>query len=113
MRRQPLLAFSALVLCLMLAGCGSKPYYKFEGPGDSKKLVVYKSDGNITFDLGAGVGGGLWKYISREDIRAAKGHVEKTIEENGVKFTVTYNPAGVLKVSVKNVYYDGKQLKAW
>ncbi|GAB4148688.1 MAG: hypothetical protein Tsb009_22640 [Planctomycetaceae bacterium] len=106
--------FALLMACLLQPGCRTKPYYTFEGQGESKKLIVHKKDGSeIVIDLGWGIGGGVWKFISKEELRKTKGPIVKTIEEQGVTFTLTYDRSGVIPVGVKDVQYDGKTLEVW
>ena len=109
------ITFGALLIGFTLAGCNSKPYYKLEGPSEAKKLVIYKKDGGkITILLGSQVGGGLWKFITKDEVRAAQGQLQKEVTtKDGVKFTLSYNTGGVIPVSVKDVSYQGKRLSAW
>ncbi len=115
MHRLRLLTIAAIAVCFMLSGCQSKPYYKFEGTSEAKKLVIYKKDGSeIVILLGSGIGGGLWKLITKDEVRAGKGAVSKEITtKDGVKFTLSYDTGGVIPVSVKNVSYKGLRLSAW
>ncbi len=113
MRPSKIIVLLAAAICFTLTGCNSKPYYKMEGGGEGKKLVVYKKDDStITIPLGTGMGGGLSKFISKGERPNADGQVEKTVEDQGVKFTINYKP-GINKATIKDVFYDGKQLKSW
>lgn len=102
-------------LCCMIAGCGANPHYKFEGTAEVKKLVIYKKDGSqISIDLGSAMGGGVWKFVTKSELDANNGRVQKTIEtKDGVKFTLTVVSGGVPPVSVKDIFLDGKSLKSW
>jgi hypothetical protein len=108
------LIVALLVVCLSLSGCKAKPYYTIAGQAETKKLVVTKKDGSkIEIDIGWAVGGGLWKFISKEEAKNAKGPIVKTIETKGVKFTLTYDPGNIIPVAIKDVFYDGKELGSW
>jgi len=106
--------FVILLTLLEMTGCSGSSY-TIEGAAQVKKVIVTTENGEKTaIDLGSAVGGGLWKYVDKDEVEQAallNQSVPFTAEPgNGVKIV---GQVFHEMVTISEVYLNGKRLKNW